>query len=191
MDGPNRSSVARRVRAGVARVALVAVIAVVGLLAAPGTASAAGKVDPVVDCYVANQDGSRTFVVGYTNNFKNGWQVPLGNKNALYPTRLHGQQPTTFQAGTVHAAFTMTVTAAELRAGSGWVLDGSGVDFAAAARTGSVCPASTELPEEGNGTGPAIALLGAGLVGGLAVRRARQRALAATGTQARADHHDA
>lgn len=182
MDGLNRWTSLRRAR--LAPAALVAVTASVWLVIAPGTASAAGKVDPVVDCHVANQDGSRTFVVGYTNNFKDGWRVPLGNKNALFPSRLQGQQPTTFQAGTVHAAFTVTVTAAELRAGSGWVLDGSGVDFAAVARSGAVCPASTELPEEGNGTGPAIALLGAGVIGAVAVQRARRRALAGAGAPA-------
>jgi hypothetical protein len=55
--------------------------------------------------------------------------------------------------------------------GWAWTHDGSA----------ATCPSSTELPEEGNGTGPAIALVAAGLVGGVVVQRARRRALAGLG----------
>jgi len=179
MDG--RSSTVRRVRARLTRAALVAVVAVAGLLALPGTASAAWKVEPTLDCHMANADGSRTLVFGHTSYTWGVWNVPHGKKNDVFPSRLQGTQPTAFPSGTVHGAFTARVTAAELRSGARWELEGFVLDFSAAIRSTSPCPASTELPEEGNGTGPAFALLGAGLVGVVVVQRARRRALAGRG----------
>ena len=178
MDGGNRSSTARRVGAGVSRAALVAVIALVGLLALPGTASAAWKVEPVLDCHVSNADGSRTLVVGYTSYTWGVWGVPHGKKNVLYPSRLQGVQPTAFESGTTHGAFTVLVTAAELRQGARWELEGYVLDFAAAVDATAPCPPSSELPEEGNGTGPAIGLAAAGVVGAVLVQRANRRARA-------------
>ncbi|SDN95956.1 hypothetical protein [Geodermatophilus sp. DSM 45219] len=178
MDDGNRSSTARRLRAGAARAALAAVIALVGLLVLPGTASAAWKVEPLLDCHVANADGSRTLVVGYTSHTWGVWRVPHGKKNDLYPSRLQGVQPTAFESGTTHGAFTVRVTAAELRSGARWELEGYVLDFAAAVGSTSPCPPSSELPEEGNGTGPAIALAAAGVVGGVMVHRASRRARA-------------
>jgi hypothetical protein len=49
------------------------------------------------------------------------------------------------------------------------------LDHRAAASASRVCPASTDLPEEGNGTGPAIGLAAAGVVGAVLVHRARKR----------------
>ena len=179
MDG--RSSTVWRIRARLTRAALLAVIAVVGLLALPGTASAAWKVEPQLDCHVANADGSRTLVLAYTSYTWGVWNVPHGKKNTVYPSRLQGEQPTAFRSGTVHGAFTVRVTAAELRSGARWELEGYVLDFSAAIGSTSPCPSSTELPEEGNGTGPAIGLLGAGLVGAVTVQRAGRRALAGRG----------
>ncbi|TFV62170.1 hypothetical protein E4P41_07935 [Geodermatophilus sp. DF01-2] len=181
MDGRKRSSRARRAGARVTRAALVAVIAAVGLLAAPGTASANWKVQPILDCHVENQDGSRTLVVGYTSYTRDGWRIQHGKKNGLFPSRLQGVQPTVFESGTVHGAFTVRVTAAELGAGARWELDGYVLDFAAASGTSPACPSSTELPEEGNGTGPAIGLVAAGMVGAVLVHRANRRARALAG----------
>ena len=177
MDDGNGSSTARRGRRGASCAALVAVIALVGLFALPGTASAAWKVEPMLDCHVANADGSRTLVLGYTTNTWGVWRVPHGKKNALSPSRIQGVQPTEF-SGTVHGAFTIRVTAAELSSGARWELEGYVLDFAAAVGSTSPCPSSTELPEEGNGTGPAIALAAAGVVGGVMVHRANRRARA-------------
>lgn len=178
MDGENGSSTARQVRVGASRAALVAVIALMGLLALPGVASANWKVAPFVDCHLVDADGSQTLILGYTNSFKDGLRVPLGKKNALYPSRLQGVQPTVFDSGTVRGALTVRLTAAELRAGARWELEGYVLDLAAAARGASSCPPSSELPEEGNGTGPAIALAAAGVIGGVMVHRANRRARA-------------
>ncbi len=49
------------------------------------------------------------------------------------------------------------------------------LDHRVAASASRVCPASTDLPEEGNGTGPAIGLAAAGVVGAVLVHRTRKR----------------
>jgi hypothetical protein len=110
----------------------------------------------------------------------------------MSPTRFDGQQPTTFASGTKHGAYTVTMTPAEYMGGSNWYLDGKFAFFGWAWSTGvPTCPASTELPEDGNGTGPAIALVLAGVVGAVAVHRVRRRALAAAPAPAAARRDDA
>jgi hypothetical protein len=54
-----------------------------------------------------------------------------------------------------------------------WHLEGT--NLAARLGTAKACPSSTQMPVEGNGTGAAIALVAAGLVGTVAVQRARRR----------------
>ena len=173
MDGLPRSSTVRRARARVVRAALVAVIAVVGLLALPGTASAKGTVVPLLDCVVSNRDGSWTAVFGYRNTSSSTVSIPRGAKNKVTPVTYGTPQPTTFKPGTHRGVFTGTVTRG---AGPMWHLDGTNL----AARLGAspACPSSTELPEEGNGTGPAIALAAAGVIGAVLVGRANRRARA-------------
>ena len=165
------SSSARSVRAGIVRVALVAVIAVAGLLALPGTASAKGTVVPLLDCVVANDDGTWTAVFGYRNTSGSAVSIPSGPRNKVTPVTYGVPQPTTFQPGTHRGVFTVTVPRG---AGPMWHLDGTNL----AARPGSAtaCPSPTELPAEGNGTGAVIALAGAGVVGLALVRRAGRRA---------------
>jgi len=169
MDG--RSSRVRRLRAGVARAALVAVIALVGLLALPATASARGTVVPLLDCVVTDRDGSWIAVFGYQNTSSSTVTIPVGARNKVTPATYGASQPTSFRPGTHRGAFTVTVPRG---GGPMWHLDGTNL----AARVGSArpCPPSTELPEEGNGTGPAIALATAGLIGGVMVHRANRRA---------------
>ena len=182
MDGPTRSSTARRVRARATRAALVAVIALIGLLASPGTASATGTytVKPVLNCYVENSDGSWTVVVGYVNSSRKTINIQRGADNQAYPSKFSTLPPTSFKAGTVNGAFTARVSVSDLYAGARWVLDGYTLDYRAAAYSSQVCPSSTELPEEGNGTGPAIGLAAAGVVGAVLVHRANRRARALT-----------
>ena len=178
MDG--RSPTVRRSRARLSRAALVAVIALIGLVAAPGTASAAATytVKPVLDCYKENSDGSWTVVVGYANSSRKTVTIPRGADNQAYPSKFASLPPTSFKAGTVKGAFTAKVTQADLYSGARWVLDGYTLDYRAAAYSSQVCPSSTELPEEGNGTGPAIGLAVAGAVGAVLVHRANRRARA-------------
>jgi hypothetical protein len=176
-----------RRRAGLARAALVAVVGLVALLAAPGTASATyggggdGSVSPFVDCLRQNPDGTYTAVLGYTNSSRSAEAIARGSWNQVSPSRYDGRQPTTFASGTRHGALSLTLTRSEYMGGPYWYLDGNVVFFGWAWRDGvGTCPPSTELPEEGNGTGPAIVLLGAGVVGAVALHRVRRRALDTT-----------
>lgn len=186
MDG----SRGRARRARLAHAALVAVIAGVCLVVAPGTAAAAAKVIPIVDCLRENADGTYTAVLGYNNTSKSPVTIPVGEGNKVSPAALDGAQPTTFEPGRRHGAFSLTMSRSELVGGANWYLDGKRA-FSGSASGVATCPGSTELPEEGNGTGPAIALLGAGLIGAVAVHRARRRALAGAAGQAAEGRDDA
>ena len=183
MDGLPRSSTARRLRARAGHAALVAVVALVGLVALPGTARATGTyaVKPVLNCHKENADASWTVVVGYVNSSRKAVDIPRGPGNQAFPSKFASLPPTSFRPGTVNGAFTAVVSLADLHAGARWVLDGYTLDYRAAASSSQVCPSSTELPEEGNGTGPAIGLAVAGVVGAVLVHRTRKRALAAEG----------
>ena len=183
MDGLPRSSTARRLRARATRAALVAVMALIGLLASPGTALAVGEVTPVLDCVRQNPNGTYTAVLGYTNKASVPITVPLGSRNRVAPSSQDGRQPTTFQPGTQRGAFTITLTSTEYaRSGNYWTVDGKLAYIGQVlAPNAATCPASTELPEEGNGTGPAIGLAAAGVLGAVLVHRARKRALTVTG----------
>jgi hypothetical protein len=157
-----------------ARLAAVAALVVVSLLAAPGTASAHGGVSPLLDCMVHHSNGTYTVVLGYSNGTGRSQTVPYGSSNVIAPSRYDRLQPTTFQAGTRHGAFTVTLTASDLRSHPHWLLDGDTVDYADV--TSSPCPPGTRLPAGGGGTGVAIGLLGVGAVGLFLVRRSVRRA---------------
>ncbi len=180
-----RSPAVRRARARLARAALVAVVVLVGLVAGPGPASAGSNgVTPILDCLRQNPNGSYTAVLGYTNTSRTAVTIPRGTWNRISPATYDGPQPTVFQPGTRHGAVTVTISKSEYMGGPYWWLDGEFVYWGWAwTHDGSAatCPSSTELPVEGNGTGPVIALLAAGLVGGVAVQRARRQALAGRG----------
>lgn len=175
MHGLPRSSTARRLRARTGRAALVAVIALVGLVASPGLASATGThtVKPVLDCYKENADHSWIVVVGYVNSSRKTVDIPRGPANQAYPSKFASLPPTSFKPGTVRGAFTAVVSLSDLYAGARWVLDGYTLDYRAAATSSQVCPSSTELPAQGNGSGPAIGLAVAAVVGAVLVRRSR------------------
>jgi hypothetical protein len=186
MDRPSTSPSARRGTARAGRVALAVGVAAVGLLATPGTASAQGRVTPVLDCYVDNRDGSWTAVFGYQNTTSTTVTIPVGPDNKVTPTTYGTPQPTTFAPGLHHGAFSVTVTRG---AGPMWHLDQD--NLAARKKSTSACPSSTELPSDGNGTGPAIALAVAGVVGAVAVHRSRRRARTAAGPQPAEERDDA
>jgi hypothetical protein len=173
MDGLPRSSPARRLRARASRAALVAVIALIGLVTVPGAASAAGTVTPLLDCIVKNGDGSWTAVLGYRNTTRSAVTIPVGADNQVTPAPYGDPQPTVFEPGVHRGAFTVTV---ERGAGLVWHLDQD--NLIAHFDSAAACPSSTELPEEGNGTGPAIGLAVAGAVGAVLVHRANRRARA-------------
>ena len=84
-------------------------------------------------------------------------------------------QPTTFKPGTYHGVFALTISAYDIWSSPGWTLDGDRLD-AYDAYGASACPPGTQMPSVGNGTGVAIGLLAAGVVGAILVRRHVRRA---------------
>jgi hypothetical protein len=193
MDGPSRFSTWRRRRGRLSRAALVAVIALLGLVAVPGTASATTRgVTPFVDCVRQHgNNGSYTVVLGYTNSSRSTVTIPLGSRNFLSPSKDNGAQPTRFQPGTHHGAFSVGLSKKEYQGLPFWHLDGEVVFFSAWGQGDPSCPSPTELPEEGNGTGPAIALVVAGVIGAAVVHRFRRRTLASAAAPARDGGGDA
>ena len=180
---------ARRLGARAVHIALVALIAAVALVATPGVAAAQNgnqSVKPTLDCIRKNSNGTYTAVLGYNNTGSVRESIPVGTWNKLDPAKANGPLPTVFEPGLKRGVLTVTLTHDEWMGGPNWYLDGAFVFFGwswTRNDLATTCPSSTELPAAGNGTGPAIALVAAGLVGGVAVHRAnrRARALAAAG----------
>jgi hypothetical protein len=176
-----------RMHAGGARrrrlacVALGAVAALAALAAAPVAAAAStpggtspGLVYPFLDCSVHNADGSWTVVFGYTNTGSTMISLPAGLTNAVTPSPAYGSLPTSFEPGVHHAVFAVKVGAA---VSPTWSVDGIGVSIIPSA--GTLCPAGTPLPGDGNGAGAALALVGTGALGALCLLRLRRPLLTA------------
>lgn len=161
-----------RIGARLARPAAVGVIAAVGLVLAPGTAWAGPtySVVPLLDCVRTNGDGTWTAVFGYENTTQSTVSIPVGPDNKVTPTTYAAAQPTTFSPGVHHGVFTVTVSGG---GGPTWHLDRD--DLAARESDGPVCPPTTQLPADGNGTGAAVALGAAGVVGAAVLYRFRRR----------------
>ena len=168
----SRSTAPRRRRLAV-RGAFAALAAALALVATPGTASAAGTVTPLLDCYVQNSDGSFTALLGYSNTTGRTQTIARGTNNVLTPSRYDGVQPTSFKSGTFHGVFTVKLAAADVPYAN-WTLNGANLSTAVSTTTS--CPPGTTLPATGNGTGIAIALVAAAAAGVLVVRRAVRRA---------------
>ena len=175
MDGPSSPSPVRRSRGRVARAAPVAVVAVLGLVAAPGAASAAEAVTPVLNCTSPAPGGGFTAVVGYDNSTGQDVTIPYGKQNRIVAGSYDRVQPTVFAAGRHDGAFTVTIGSSSAT----WTLGRTLLLLKPS--EAPACPSATELPEEGNGTGPAIVLVLAGVFGVVAVDRVGRRALAAAG----------
>ncbi|MGY1644445.1 hypothetical protein ACI782_25365 [Geodermatophilus sp. SYSU D00703] len=163
----------------VAVLALAALIGVLGVVAAPGTAHAeiVGDTDrseppdvvPFIDCVSQNADGSWTAVFGYDNRTGSNVTIPIGPANQVTPTPTGRLQPTGFRPGVRHGVFAVTATG---ETGPMWHLGTSNLQ---ARRTGTACPADTQMPAEGNGTGGVLALGAAGVVGAVLLRRVGRR----------------
>lgn len=168
-----------RTWAGLARIGAVGVIAALALLLVPGTASATGTtgtVKGIVDCYRQHADNTFTVIVGYTNTTGAQKTYSYGTANQVYPTRLQGTQPKQFAAGTVHGAWTVKLTYDEIfNQNARWVLNGTTLQYSYHVQYATVCPPSTQLPADGNGTGTAVGLSAAGLAGAFLMLRHRRR----------------
>lgn len=68
---------------------------------------------PVMEGWVANEDGSVSFSMGFHNKNKVGIDVPLGPNNYIEPAKYDGLQPTYFPPGRGTGAFAVTVPASE------------------------------------------------------------------------------
>lgn len=187
MAGTSRKT-ASRTGARFARLGAIGVIAALTMIFSPGTASATGTVAPIVDCYRDNGDGTFWVVLGYNNTTGKQQVYSYGTTNQVYPTRLQGQQPKQFANGTVHGAWTVRLTWSEIfQQDARWVLNGQTLRYSYYVQYATVCPPTTVLPADGNGTGTAVALGAAGVVGAAVVYRFRRRiARMADGTTAAA-----
>jgi len=165
-----------RGRWNAARLAAVGVLVAVSLVGIPGTASASyGAVSPLLDCMTQNSNGSYTVVMGYTNTTGRTQTIAYGYNNVITPSKYDRVQPTTFNSGTYHGVFTITVSASDIWSSPGWTLNGDRID-AYDAYGASACPPGTQMPSVGNGAGAAIGLLAAGVVGAFLLRRHVRRA---------------
>ncbi|MGY1813020.1 hypothetical protein [Blastococcus sp. SYSU D00820] len=179
MAGTSRTR--SRIGAGLARIGAIGVIAALALVFTPGTASATATVAPIVDCYRQNTNGTFTVVLGYSNTTGSRKTYAYGPANQVYPTRLQGQQPKQFEAGTFHGAWTVTLTYDEIfNQNARWILNGTTLQYAWYVQYATVCPPTTQMPAEGNGAGTAIGLSAAGLAGAVVLVRFRRRLARAT-----------
>jgi hypothetical protein len=143
------------------RIAAGALVTAV-ILAMPATARAdQPTVTPAVNCITANADGTFVAVFGYTNT--SSAVVTLtkgGSDNEVTPANLDGQQPESFQPGTIDGAFKVTVAA---RGTATWTLHGH--RQAVASVSSPTCGAQVPMPQDGNGLGVIIATLVAAAFG--------------------------
>ena len=133
-----------------------------------GGYTGATVVTPVLNCISSNRDGSYTAVLGYKNTSQSTYTI-TGSYNVITPSRYDGDQPTTFRPGTYRGVLSVTVASGSAY----WQLGSTKLTVSRTA--GTTCAAGTTLPAMGNGTGVAVALGAAGLVGAGMVRRLRRR----------------
>ncbi|WP_409331127.1 hypothetical protein [Trujillonella humicola] len=175
MAGSSRTT-GSRIGARFARLGAIGVIAALMMIFTPGTASASGTVTPIVDCYRYNGDGTYWIVLGYSNTTGSQKTYPYGTANQVYPTRLQGQQPRQFAAGTVHGTWRVLLTHSEIfYQDARWILNGQTLRYSYYVQYATVCPPTTVLPADGNGTGTAVALGAAGAVGAAVLYRFRRK----------------
>lgn len=77
---------------------------------------------PVMEGWVANEDGSASFSMGFLNKNKVGVDIPLGPNNYIEPAKYDGQQPTYFPPGRGAGSFAITVPADEINQDVWWYL---------------------------------------------------------------------
>ena len=148
---------------------LLTLLAAVALSLVPGSASAAGTVVPLADCYTQNSDGTFTVVLGYRNTTTSVITIPAGPDNTFTPSTYNSSLPTTFQPGEQHGVAKVTITQAELYNNPSWYLDGTQLGTSTSV---SACT-SSQLPMLANGAVVVGLALLAGLVGLVVVRRQR------------------
>ena len=138
--------------------------------AGPAAAAQGDGLTPFVDCITKHANGSWTAVLGYENTGRTAVSVPVGARNKVTPDKAAPAVPTTFAPGLHRGVFSVTVSKG---AGVVWHLGDD--NLRVRENSGPACPPPTEMPADGNGTGPALALGASGLVGAVLFRRLRRR----------------
>ena len=64
---------------------------------------------PLMEGWIANPDGSKSFSFGYLNRNKEAVDIPLGDANFIDPLGYDGIQPTHFPAGRHTGVFSVTI----------------------------------------------------------------------------------
>ncbi len=64
---------------------------------------------PIMEGWVANPDGTRSFSFGYLNRNETAVEIPLGDANFLDPAEFGSMQPTHFSPGRHTGVFSVTV----------------------------------------------------------------------------------
>jgi len=64
---------------------------------------------PLMEGWIANPDGSKSFSFGYLNRNKEAVDIPLGDANFLDPLEYDGMQPTHFPPGRHTGIFSVTI----------------------------------------------------------------------------------
>ena len=77
---------------------------------------------PVMEGWVANEDGSGSISLGYINKNKVGVDVPLGPNNYIEPEKYNGLQPTYFPPGRGVGAFEVRIPADEIDEDIWWYI---------------------------------------------------------------------
>ena len=149
---------------------LITLLAALALSLVPGSASAAGTVTPLAECYTSNSDGTWSVVLGYTNNSSRTVTIATGSNNSFSPSGKNSSLPTTFKSGTQHSVARVVLTNAELNQGASWYLDGTRVSASSGL---SPCTAS-QLPMLANGAAVVGLVVIAGVIGAVVVRRQRR-----------------
>jgi hypothetical protein len=159
-------------------VAVAAALVALSLFAAPGPASATGTVSPLLDCVKQNSNGSVTAVLGYSNTTGRTQTFAYGYTNLITPSKYDRIQPTSYKSGTYHGVFAVTIATADFWSDPTWRLNGDTINYLDI--TSAPCPPGTQMPSAGNGTGAAIGLGVAGVLGVFLIRRYVRRAQAGT-----------
>ncbi len=66
---------------------------------------------PIMEGWVANPDGTRSYSYGFFNRNSETVEIPLGEKNFIEPAQFDGMQPTHFPPGRATGVFSVTVPA--------------------------------------------------------------------------------
>ena len=78
---------------------------------------------PIMEGFIVNPDGTRSFSYGYWNRNKEAVDIPLGESNFIEPTEYNGMQPTYFPPGRGTGVFMVTVPADKAEIDVWWNLE--------------------------------------------------------------------